>query len=367
MYYSFHSCTRPHADPSLGGLQKKEASSGSESEASAESSGDETSDSSSDEGEKTPATKKAVPAAAAKAAAAPAPAKKADADSDSDSSSDSSDDEDAEMKDAEEKPAAVNGGQNPAVRLRSITDQSTFDALLLPAKRKAENGTAAPAKKAKLDESNGSASASAKIYVGALSWNVDDEWLKSEFDSFGTIVSASVATDRETGKSRGFGFVEFTDAAAAQSACSRDGSEIDGRTIKVNVSEAKPARDKPQGQTPQRANGAYKAVNEGSEPTKTLFVGSLPWAITEDQLWEKFGEFGPVSSIRLPTDRETGKVKGFGYVEYVSVDAAKKAMEDGAGLEFDGRPVNLDVSLHHHLWIAQPLLRRLSITVFSSS
>ena len=67
---------------------------------------------------------------------------------------------------------------------------------------------------------------SKKLFVGGLSWNTNDQGLRESFESFGEITDAKVITDRETGRSRGFGFVTFTDAAAAQSAMQQmDGTD----------------------------------------------------------------------------------------------------------------------------------------------
>lgn len=77
------------------------------------------------------------------------------------------------------------------------------------------------------------------IYVSNLSFNVQDEDLQSYFADYGEVTSAKVINDKETGRSRGFGFVEMPDDAAAQKAIAElDGATVDGRAIKV--SEAKP-------------------------------------------------------------------------------------------------------------------------------
>jgi RNA recognition motif-containing protein len=81
------------------------------------------------------------------------------------------------------------------------------------------------------------------IYVSNLSFNVQDEDLKSYFADYGEVSSAKVITDKETGRSRGFGFVEMPDDAAAQKAIAElDGATVDGRAIKVNV--AKPREER---------------------------------------------------------------------------------------------------------------------------
>ena len=67
-----------------------------------------------------------------------------------------------------------------------------------------------------------------KIFVGGLSWGTDDQALRAAFEQFGQIEDAKVMTDRETGRSRGFGFVTFSDAANAEKAIrSMDGSQLD--------------------------------------------------------------------------------------------------------------------------------------------
>jgi RNA recognition motif-containing protein len=79
---------------------------------------------------------------------------------------------------------------------------------------------------------------SKKLFVGSLSWNTDDHGLRQAFDAFGEITEAKVITDRDSGRSRGFGFVTFDDEEAAEKAISAlDGTELDGRTIKVNVAQ----------------------------------------------------------------------------------------------------------------------------------
>ncbi|MBZ0198521.1 MAG: RNA-binding protein [Ignavibacteriaceae bacterium] len=82
---------------------------------------------------------------------------------------------------------------------------------------------------------------STKLFVGSLPWSVSDEQLQSAFEAHGQVVSAKVITDRETGKSRGFGFVEMENEAEASSAIQAlNGSELSGRSIVV--SEAKPKK-----------------------------------------------------------------------------------------------------------------------------
>lgn len=82
-----------------------------------------------------------------------------------------------------------------------------------------------------------------KLFVGGLAYSVTDEELNEFFAAVGTVLSASVIKDRETGRSKGFGFVEMEDADLAQKAIDAlNGKELNGRT--VAVSEAKPRTDR---------------------------------------------------------------------------------------------------------------------------
>lgn len=81
------------------------------------------------------------------------------------------------------------------------------------------------------------------IFVGNLSFSTRDEDLRSAFSKFGTVDSAQVVMDRDSGRSRGFGFVEMPDAAAAQQAISAmNGADLQGRPLTVNEARPKPAR-----------------------------------------------------------------------------------------------------------------------------
>jgi len=81
------------------------------------------------------------------------------------------------------------------------------------------------------------------IYVGNLSYGVDDAALQTMFGEFGEVTSAQVVMDRETGRSRGFGFVEMPDKTEAEAAMKAlNGKDIDGRALTVN--EARPKADR---------------------------------------------------------------------------------------------------------------------------
>lgn len=83
-----------------------------------------------------------------------------------------------------------------------------------------------------------------KLFVGGLSWDTTDAGLLKAFSSYGEISEAKVISDRDTGRSRGFGFVTFVQDDDAKKAISTmDGTTLDGRTIKVNEAQEKSPRE----------------------------------------------------------------------------------------------------------------------------
>lgn len=81
------------------------------------------------------------------------------------------------------------------------------------------------------------------IYVGNLPWGTTEDDLRRSFGQYGQVQSAKIIMDRETGRSRGFGFVEMEDDAADQAIQALNGTDMGGRSLKVN--EAKPRERKP--------------------------------------------------------------------------------------------------------------------------
>jgi len=165
-----------------------------------------------------------------------------------------------------------------------------------------------------------------------LSWNVDNDWLRTEFADCGEILDVRVITDRDSQRSKGFAYVEFANAEGANAALALAGKDIDGRAIRVDLSESRPKKE-----------AGAKSFNQAptGDASDTLFVGNLSFQATEDDLRGAFAECGEIISVRLPTDRETGQAKGFGYIQFSSVEEAKGAIAFN-GTELAGRACRLD-------------------------
>ena len=102
---------------------------------------------------------------------------------------------------------------------------------------------------------------SSKLYVGNISFNTTTQDLETMFGESGTVESTNIIEDRETGRSRGFGFVEMSSKEEAENAIAAlNGKEIDGRELKVN--EAKPREDR-SGSGSNNRGGGYGGGNRG--------------------------------------------------------------------------------------------------------
>ncbi|KIO30901.1 hypothetical protein M407DRAFT_20023 [Tulasnella calospora MUT 4182] len=330
------------------GVTSKEGNKESSSSSESGSDSDDDSDASSVAG-KAKATAKAAGAkangAVAKAKiAVAAPAKKAEAKAKSDSESSSGSDDSSSGEDSDGSSESDEDGDAKMKDPSKAAEDTKAESKPTGLKRKAEDDQEAANKKSRPD-----AEGSTTIFVGRLSFNVDDDWLKTEFDQYGTVTSSRVIIQKDTGRSKGFGYVTFETAEAAKAALERNGQEIDGRPINVDLASPQSAPGERSDRPPRRNSSDFGRGNGSPQKptgpaTSTLFVGNLPFSASEDQIWEKFADFGSVSSVRLPTDRETGQPKGFGYVEFLTVESAQKAVDGAASLEIDGRVPRLDFS-----------------------
>ncbi|CAN1193900.1 Glycine-rich RNA-binding protein 2, mitochondrial [Linum perenne] len=105
---------------------------------------------------------------------------------------------------------------------------------------------------------------SSKLFVGGLSYTTDDQSLKEAFDRYGDVVDAKVILDRDTGRSRGFGFVNFSDSEAANSALSSmDGQELQGRNIRVSLANERPSAPRAYNNSYRGGGGGYDGGNRG--------------------------------------------------------------------------------------------------------
>ncbi|KAJ1907055.1 hypothetical protein IWQ60_011941 [Tieghemiomyces parasiticus] len=170
-------------------------------------------------------------------------------------------------------------------------------------------GEAAAASVAPLDPS---VPAPGKLFVGGLSWETSNESLLKYFEPFGAVVEHMVMRDQYTGRSRGFGFVRFSDPSVLDAVIGQE-HFIDGKHVDPKIAiprDEQPAADH----------------QERSENRNKVFVGHVPVTTTAEQFQDFFTQYGPVTEANLIFDRPTGKCRGFGFVTFEDEAGYLKAL-----------------------------------------
>ncbi|TKW11714.1 hypothetical protein SEVIR_6G251100v4 [Setaria viridis] len=171
----------------------------------------------------------------------------------------------------------------------------------------------------------------AKVYVGNLPYDLDSEGLAQLFDQAGVVEVAEVIYNRETGQSRGFGFVTMSTIEEADKAIEMfNRYDISGRLLNVNRASPRGTRmERP----PRQFASAFRA-----------YVGNLPWQVDDSRLVQVFSEHGEVVNASVVYDRETGRSRGFGFVTMASKEELDDAISALDGQELDGRPLRVNVA-----------------------
>ncbi|KAL3897489.1 MAG: hypothetical protein SGCHY_003380 [Lobulomycetales sp.] len=205
-----------------------------------------------------------------------------------------------------------------------------------------EKTLAPPVKKQKTAESDGSDT----LFIGNLAWSLTEDDVKEKFEAWmdtpDCVNSVRIITDRVTKKRKGYGYIQFVSpelAAKALKQCS--GKTLADREIRLDLSTPKaPDSDANVHRKTPRVEPPKSSVSD------TLFIANLPLEKSEEELRgemeELFSEHGSIVKVRLPCDRDSGKLKGFGYVQFSSLEESKAACTAINGSKFGGRTVRID-------------------------
>jgi RNA recognition motif-containing protein len=149
-----------------------------------------------------------------------------------------------------------------------------------------------------------------KLFIGGLSLSTTEERLRSYFEQWGELVDAVVMKDRQSNRSRGFGFVTYRDPEMVDAAQSNRPHEIDGKVV-----ESKRAMPREESNQPE----SHTTVNR-------LFVGSLRKDAVADDLRTVFSKYGNITDCEVVCWKETGESRGFGFVTFDDYDPVDKIM-----------------------------------------
>ncbi|CAI0443058.1 unnamed protein product [Linum tenue] len=211
----------------------------------------------------------------------------------------------------EDKQSAVSGGGVAEVEMKRVVESSV-----------------------KLDTAT-------KVYVGGIPYYSTEDDIRSFFDSCGTITEIDCMKFPDSGKFRGIAIINFKTDAAAKRALDLDGADMGGFFLKVRPYKATTRQTKVPDFVPQIVKGYNR-----------IYVGNLPWDITEENL-RKFFSDCTISSIRFGMDKETGEFRGYGHVDFSDDVSMMMALKMDQQI-LCGRPVKISCAVPRKAGEARP-------------
>ncbi|KAL3519964.1 hypothetical protein ACH5RR_018113 [Cinchona calisaya] len=149
-----------------------------------------------------------------------------------------------------------------------------------------------------------------KLFVRGLGWETNTEKLRAVFSTFGELDEAIVITDKNSGKSKGYGFVTFKHIDAAILALKEPNKKIDGRITVTQLASA----------------GNSSNSQSADVALRKIYVGNIPFEITSERLLSHFSMYGEIEEGPLGFDKQTGKAKGFAFFVYKTEEGARASL-----------------------------------------
>ncbi|PWA52465.1 nucleotide-binding alpha-beta plait domain-containing protein [Artemisia annua] len=179
-----------------------------------------------------------------------------------------------------------------------------------------------------------------KLYVGNLPYAITSAELSQVFGECGAVNSVEIVYDRVTDRSRGFAFITMASVQEAKEAIRMfNGSQIGGRTVKVNFPEV------PRGGEREVMGPKIRRSNkEFIESPHKIYAGNLSWIITSEKLKDAFADQPGLLSAKVIYEKHSGRSRGFGFVTFSSPEAAESALNAMNGMEVEGRALRLNLA-----------------------
>ncbi|KAI8997704.1 hypothetical protein BDB01DRAFT_713681 [Pilobolus umbonatus] len=162
------------------------------------------------------------------------------------------------------------------------------------------------------------------VWVGNLAFSTSAENIQKFFKECGTIVRMKCPAGLGArNKNKGFAYVFFSTPEEQAKAIELSEKQLDGRSLLIKDAKSFERKD---GVAPPTAEERLESKKQKNPPCPTLFIGNLDYTITDKDLKERFEWAGKVRSVKVATFQDTGKCKGFGYVNYAELESAVKAV-----------------------------------------
>lgn len=155
------------------------------------------------------------------------------------------------------------------------------------------------------------------------------------FEAFGPVEECVLKIEKDTGRSRGFGFVIFKSVAAAEAVLKQSLHELDGKRVECKLAipktptKAKKRRGRERRPKKEKVSRkAQEAKRQLDVKRRKVFVGGLPHSVTDEELKDHFSKYGDLEDYVVMVDRATGKPRGFGFVTFTEEAPVDKVMDD---------------------------------------
>ncbi|KAJ2664613.1 Heteroproteinous nuclear ribonucleoprotein A1 [Coemansia sp. RSA 1199] len=194
---------------------------------------------------------------------------------------------------------------------------------------------------------SGGSSEEGKLFVGGLSWETDESRLHSYFSKYGLIMECSIMRDQNTNRPRGFGFVTFDSIDGVNAVLQEPTHTLDGKQIDPKHAiprENHPAQARPNYSQQPAASSRFDDPVKEMKGEK-IFVGGLPPSATDADLNSFFGAFGTIVDTKLVMDRETGRSRNYGFLQFDNEESALQAVKagnTGEGILIHGKRVDVN-------------------------
>ncbi|KAJ3108071.1 hypothetical protein HDU97_002306 [Phlyctochytrium planicorne] len=194
------------------------------------------------------------------------------------------------------------------------------------------------------------------VFIMQLAARVRRRDIADFFEEAGKVRDVRLITDRHSRRSKGVGYVEFYEESSVEAAVNMSGQKLLGIPIIVQVTEAEKNRLAAEAEAAAALKQAFLILSSlfntfcsrkqtgTSNAINRLYVGSLDFTLSEEEIQSIFESFGPIEFVNLHKDPETGRSLGFCFVQYKNPDHAKDALEKMHGFELRGRTMKVGLS-----------------------
>lgn len=179
--------------------------------------------------------------------------------------------------------------------------------------------------------------AGTKIFIGGLPHTTTEDMLAEVFGVYGTVVDTAVMRERDTQRPRGFGFVTFAEADAAQTCVAND-TTLEGRVVDCKLAQSKEDMKGPDPRVQRAPQGGAEGL--GAPTSGKVFVGGLSPETTDESLADAMSEIGEVTDVMIGFDKITGRSRGFGFVTFADPSCVKVLLQT-SNYEIDGKVVEV--------------------------